>query len=384
MSLQVRIGTFNVGQGQNDYGMMLRGINGIQSFNEKLEKACKEHFIQGPDGKPYTVADLNAKPDRSKHETLKLLDAIEGLKERMMNEVEFAVANRLADSLDVICLQEVMKMNRVFVHALKDRGFTIIQGRQVAEGEKFSTAIAYRTELFERVDNISIATLGQNEPNKRPKIYGQEIAAVVATLKDRITTLSVASLHSWGFQLYPPNEKVPNIDTADDVASKAKADAYVIQAIQLMQRQKTNFSVIVGDMNNNPENYAPTFGQIEASGYTVLRSGAPTNINPTQDDYKEREIDFIFFKHNPPKFHYLKRLCLLVKSIFFKTKDKMAQVYAPTPLKDFSFTYKGTCSDHLPVQFSINLWEQAYDSYIYRLYDFFCQKLGRRTSPAST
>lgn len=345
MTYNIRIGTFNIGAGWADYENMVAG-------NEDEKKKLKEK-----------IDSFNPK-----------WDTYQTIKDQLQDKIEEVVAQKLANNFDIISLQEIKKLDRKFVKTLEEKGFSIYCQDNVLEtnnpelaqllknqfshsgpswlsfGNKkvepqIDTAIAVRTSLFEKVQNLSIKS--ESYPDEEIP-YGQEIAAVVAKIKDTNIDLAIASMHSWGFPLYPKE-----VDKSDkslynkyDYENMSYATTYMAEAIKTVKEQNATISLIAGDLNNNPDNYDKPFKLIEKNGFDILEPDQETNVNRFDEDYKFRKIDFIFTPNK--NFHSLLwRIWNSIVSFFFSTT--IVSFEKAKVLDDFDFTMEKNCSDHKPV-----------------------------------
>lgn len=94
---------------------------------------------------------------------------------RLLNQVEESIASTLAQRLDVICLQNFTSENRKFIKTLKEKNFSIFY----ATGAFPGTAVAVKNNKFNKIQNIS-ATSPFPSPNSAA--YEKDIAAVNLTL----------------------------------------------------------------------------------------------------------------------------------------------------------------------------------------------------------
>lgn len=179
MTHQIRYGTYNIGVGWGDYSSMA-----------------------------YADKDQRAKIDAALSHCQNEEENLE-TRNQLQTKIEKTVADRLTQQFDVICLQEVKKIDRTLIKELKDQGFAIYyvdQDKARAENEQdCDNAIALRSSLFED-DVQNISQNSESHPTRRGDI-GQDIAAVVAKVKGSSVKLAFSSLHEWGFKLYHPAEE---------------------------------------------------------------------------------------------------------------------------------------------------------------------------------
>lgn len=379
-----------MGQGYSDYSLMLSG-------NKESYDTFQKEFISFLDGnniiKSYSSYNENKYNEYKKHletlnndsletktrreTTVKIEEIVKDARNCFMQDIEKSIAHKLSTS-DVIALQEVIHTDRSLIKELEKKGFDIYYHKDSTEKnkdsnekeERFSTAVAIKKDKFISVKNTSIPSKSCNKPDH--KIYGKNIASVEATIKGTDIKMTFSSLHSWGFQLYDPNKKDTK-EKKDFFLSANKMDQdqmnygvkYVNEAINLVKDHK--FSILGGDMNNNPQNFSEQFQEIEAKGFDVLEPNENTNINNTET-YNYRKLDFIFI----PKESLLSQIGTFISSIFYTTSTLR---YTPAEvLKDFDFEYGKNCSDHKPVMTEITittasskLWQ-----FCQKIYGLFC------------
>jgi hypothetical protein len=345
----IRFATFNVGQGQQDFTMMLPD-EGKKQYREEINTSLAANFSE----------------EQLNHPTNEQVKEMNGVQakavEEIMTKIERSVAVRLSDQCDVIALQEVGNHERPFIKTLEERGFVIYSCHQ--EKNTPSTAIALRAEMFvNNPENRSILSYSKGN-TKEMGIYGQEIASVKALHKESNVELTFSSLHSWGFQLYNPNLARENEKqiTSNDPNVK-KGINYTKEAFNNLP--KRTYSVLAGDMNNNLENQPEQFNFINKQGFEILEPDQITNINRGDLEYQERKIDFIFVPKKPSLF---KRIFSFAASFVF-SKTVLAHTPAKV-LEGFDYTYQGNCSDHKPFATTLTITKvpskiARFTSYIY-------------------
>lgn len=298
--------TFNVGGGWRDYQYMVAADN-------------------------YEMNKL-----KNKFGEVRSPEHLEELQNKQQNKVESLAAGRFAN-FDVLLLQEVYDNGRQFIKSLQDLGYKIF-----SLGANHSTAIALKTESFED-DVAEHHVVSQSNPQPIP--YGQEIACVVAKVKDTGIPIALTSMHSWGFQLYRENYKGKKRLTERDINQANYGIAYTKEAIANIDTLQRAYSIVGGDFNNNRHNDPRQFELFDEAGFEEKAPDFVTNVNVNDYEYLHRTIDTIFGAPGP--ISTLSRIWTAVKSIFvstiqYKLSDAMVH-------PDFSFTVKGNCSDHMPV-----------------------------------
>jgi hypothetical protein len=152
MSTQVlRFGTFNVGCGWADLQTMAFSASAETTELNKAISGCQ-----------------NAAEQKAR-------------KQLFQYNIETSVANRLADQLDVISLQEITDEQRPFMNRLRERGFNVYLAPSRHTDYIYDCAIAVRSGLFQDVQNISI--LSESYPDNL-RVYGQAIGAIVVKVND--------------------------------------------------------------------------------------------------------------------------------------------------------------------------------------------------------
>lgn len=343
MSFDVRFATFNMGQGSQDFWAML----------PQDEKVKYQAEVDGQLKQSFTSEELENPGDR-----LEDMRAVQRQAEQtIIDRIEISVAERLADQCDVIALQEMMNDDRAFIRTLKEKGFLIYS--RTIERNNPSAAVALRANMFVNGDNCSISS-----KSGKAGVYGQEIAAVTATHKDSNVKLTFSSLHSWGFQLYNPDQAYDQEiqDVKNNDPNVRKGVAYTKEAFNNLPNR--SLSMLAGDMNNNPQNQPEQFKFIERQGFEVLEPDQITNVNRGDLDYIERKIDFIFV----PKKSLFQRVCSFVSSFFASTVSLTHS--SAKVLEGFDYTFEGNCSDHKPLATTITVTVipskiSRFSSYIY-------------------
>jgi exonuclease III len=331
MSYVLNVGTFNIGGGYGDY------INMLIPRDGELRQIQKEY-------QAFAQQEVNERTDLSRDDVRRIEW---NAKLKVMEDIEKRVAEHLAQELDVIHLQEVKTLKRRFVTALEAQGFKIYHLERGKKKATFSTAVALKSSLFEDcVQNISVAS--QSDKGSDRHIYGQEVAAVIAKIKNSCVKLAFASLHSWGFTLYSPDSTEHKIYSQNDRDQMKWGVEYTREAIQNFNHHSFDHGLMGGDMNNNPQNSREQFDLLAESGYNIWEPNEPTNINPS-DVYKDRKIDFIFSRN----LSFLQRIWRTVSSIFFSQIE--AQISNARVLPGFDFTRTGNCSDHKPFAVTLTL-----------------------------
>ncbi len=340
MSYNIRFGTFNVGQGFSDYSTMLSNDDEqYKRFERRVKNAVAETE------KDHTEEQLK---DPERRKVIK-----EFAHFKIMHKIETSVAEKLSNQCDVIALQEVVRVSRTFIKTLEEKGFKIYH---YEKGSKFSNAVALRESLFEpQVTNVSIPS----KSGKDGPILGQEIAAVIAKIKNLNLEMTFSSIHSWGFQLYHPDQTDRQYGKRDLDQIKY-GETYIKEAFNNLKRR--SIKVIAGDMNNNPQNQPGQFDFIKSQGFEVLEPNDITNINGYDPNYQKRKIDFIFVA----KPSAVQRVCSAVASLFV---SRASVKYSPaTVLEGFDFTLDSNCSDHKPVVTTITI--DSLPSTISRIYKY--------------
>lgn len=349
MSIIIRFGTFNCGAGYGDYRSM------VSADPKEAEKL---------------LAKINEAKPTNEQESFDIQDSLQ-------ETIEKVVAEKLANQLDVICLQELKTEGRAFYQSLIERGFSIYRLEQI-EGKQIplENAVAIRNGVFEKVENRSIASQsfdlggrGKAEVSFKQRFggYGKQIASVIATIAGNMT-LSFTSMHSWGFQLYAEHESRPRRVPAEEVTRQKQSVAYHKEATENAAQQNASLmTVIAGDLNNAPDKYLEPFTHMENAGYTVHEPDEETNVNYSEE-LKYRKIDYIFTSEkqaSPTQSSFFRRMLTKITSIFYVSAPILTYS-TPKVLEGFDFTVETNCSDHKPVGMTINV---TYKSSIARLWE---------------
>lgn len=320
MSLTIRFGTYNRGISVGDYLYMVKGND---QERQKL----------------ISLAEVRA--GQQDLDQTQLNQAIQNI----YLEVIVETAKRLANELDVIALQEIgsLEESSPFIKTLQDLGFTIHHVTPDPTRNMFSTAVAIRTSLFEQEDTTrSIRSQSFPDPNR---LYGQDIAVIIAKVKGLSLPLAFCSLHSWGFQLYRPNK--PNDQRSylpKDNAQAGYAEKYTQEALDHLNNLNVSGSFIGGDMNNNLDNHGKPFNLIQEAGFELLTPDQDTNFNAFDNDYPLRKIDFLFASQSQQSI--FQKLKLIISRLW---SQPLIFVASAKVLKGFDFTHNTNCSDHKPV-----------------------------------
>lgn len=289
---------------------------------------------------------------------------------QLIKEIEESTVKRLAKECDVIALQNIGKMDRPFVTSLQEEGFAIYSIPIQSITNIFSTAIAIRTNAFESTpQNISKKSTSDSAPTKSAvpiillpndngvecynPLHGQEIAAVVATIKNTTLNIAFSSLHSWAFHLYPPDVNVKHRRyMLSDRINMASAVNYIKEVKGNLRIPRVIGTFMAGDMNNNPENQSAPFDRVRKK-YDILAPDQATYFQSSDPyRYHDRKIDFVFVPKSTSSF--LRRIWTAISTFFVCRKP----VIITTPAKvlpGFDFTVEGNCSNHKPVMTTITI-----------------------------
>jgi hypothetical protein len=229
---------------------------------------------------------------------------------------------------DVILLQEVYD-NTVLLNDLQQQGFVVYRNnaftRTGVRKPKDDCAILLNPNRFE-VQQVVRATI-------------DELDAPVVVGKDKRTgyTFMFATAH------------VPGMDLINPVTTAAGAgfgDGYIQKLTPFMNgisdRNSVAIQIFGADMNSNPEKWQDRFAPLLESGFSIHRTGVPTEVNPDQPQYVERELDFQFSRVNSPS---LTERLLGRRAPRLETETRA--------LMDFQASHDGipgNASDHRPVK----------------------------------
>ena len=329
MSLDVRIGTCNIGVPFTDYQSMLRTKNpeAAQALNQRLDAKTQSEEFQTL---ARSLGGLEAAQARAVRAQLVNLQT--KYENELGDEIDQPIAAKLANELDVICLQEVKNVNRAFIRTLQTAGFEIV----TPVGETIDTAIAVRRSIYSAHTPFSTLTVSE----RRGDPFGEDVAGTTITLRNGVT-IAVASLHTPGFALYRPGSAPRQV--RDQSGEKNVADNYVAKVFDHLANQQADIKIVAGDMNNNPQNHTTPFSRIQQRGFTVMQPKQATDWNGADQDYSARVLDFIFLRQKP----FFESWKLFFKSLVSPVLRVSAT--AADVMKGYAFESGKTCSDHLPV-----------------------------------
>ncbi len=328
MTANIRIGSFNIGQGWDDYSKAVSPSSLNEAFQKELQRLGYD--------------------DKKKSADVATLDKIcTEAKKNIHASAEGEAILKLTEELDIICLQEVLHGQRPFIDILNRQGFDYIVGPANPSTRLYSTAIAVRRGTFSHFQNISLAF----RENDDRKIYGKQIAALQGTLKGREKTLTIASIHNWGLFLFDPGEK-NRAYTQKDREDQKKHSQCLNQSVDHLDSYPSDITILMGDLNNNPENFPSPFQTMDEKGFMLKRVHRATHLN-LSENYKEREIDFGFIKMRERGI--LETIAIFFVSLFCSTLHEKVETTELEIVPGFEFDMQKTCSDHLPVRFTIKI-----------------------------
>ncbi len=330
MSQAIQFGTYNIGNGFGDLSSMAKHD-------------------------PAQLKALNGIPDIATSTTVQ---------DAHMQKIEQKVAGQLA-GLDVIALQEVVNINRPFIQKLKESGFTIVTAPTRHQNGIIDCAIAYKADCFEQVKDLS--KLSDSHADDR-SLYGQTMGALILRVNSG-AQLAFASLHSWGFQLYPKDHPLKEYSENDQNQS-GYALTYARETIDLLNSVAVDGRIIGGDMNNNPDNFVDGFSVFENFGYETKDPGEATNVNYIDKEtynYGSRTIDYIFCAFQKS---FLSKIWNVFYSILYPTFEVTAS--EAKVMDGFDFTIETNCSDHKPVAVTITI--NTHEALVTRFWKLFSGK----------
>lgn len=270
----------------------------------------------------------------------KLFDQIQTLyMNELWKQAEVKSATSLASSVDVILIQEMGNKERQFISVLENKGFRIVTPKRRVtspEGYLCDTAIAIKKEKFVSIQEVNLEF--PKELTEKFEPYGQDATIITAQPKNTNVTLAFGSVHSWGFQLYSPENTKKNLSKYDD-GRLEKGKKYCNMIAEKLNQLSVDGRVFGGDINNNPENQKSQFDEIRKRGYSCLRIKEKTHVCYGDPEYPEREIDFVFHKRS----WFDKILNVIVR--LWKTTVEVVLDKTKEPIKFNS----DNCSDHKPV-----------------------------------
>lgn len=274
---------------------------------------------------------------------------------------EKITSEKLENAANIFCLQEVGDFNkRPLIQKLKERKFHIVHFEREGKNTSFDTALALDSSRFKDVINHSIGI-------QISTCFVAEAAIASALDTQSHQRVVFVSLHVPGFNL----SKETLDENEKDVI--AEGDLYCREVVKKLSEITGSSVLVVGaDMNANPEKWAARFTVFSDKGFQVLRTGAYTNVNPTEPNYAEREIDFIFVRENRSLFQKL-------AAVFCRSVQSVAKIvsFQENPL---GWDAAINASDHLPVLANISI--SIVESLIYRIWLSFCHLFVREKQPA--
>lgn len=319
-------GTWNAGSNEADYMM---------SFLPRTDASAESPNISGLYAKSRSEAEIAA--DNS------FIHDIANVRERLLGEV----AKDMARMADVLALQEVSgyALNDAFGELEKnvvgkDRPdienfvkaeFLIIRPEtNIVEPTNTDTAIAINPKKFEAIENRSFV----------PKM-GDSCAIAVATEKATGKRIAFVSGHMAGVRLEQGKES--------DFEDAQIGDHYIRDLLKYLDKAFLDCdTIIVGaDVNASPEIYKKRFELFEEAGFSVHRTGKPTQINRKSTTLPERELDYVFVRQKPKEEPKQNRFIEFLSNLFNKRTVQVTQV---APEKTKLKLDPGFCpSDHIPV-----------------------------------
>lgn len=318
----INFGSWNIGCGYDDYKKMLTAIG-------KEEPAKRREIWEKHRSKINVVLSID-----------EFLSQVTAPAQREFHDpIEQAVAEQMAKTFDVICLQNMGSLERTAIKALSNE-FTII-----SVGSNGDTAIALRTTMFEDTQNLSKASSTQVYKSKS----GNDIAAVTTVHKITKMRLCFASVHPFDFHLFAP-DVAEQYRKYNDAGEKyvENANLYMRQAVEIATGVPVDGVVLAGSMHDthNDKTGPRTFELLRQKGFQVLSPNTPTHV--VVDQYKERVVDHIFVK--TPKIPLWKRILMFVCFLFVSRRS----ISSGPCTTYFSFN-ESYSSAHLPVGTRIKL-----------------------------
>ncbi len=235
-----RVGTYNMGSDHNDYNQLCQQTDFIP-----IDVSCQTdaHKIK-LDNRYNQYPAVQAK----------------------------SAAHIMRSKMDVLCLQEVNQpkdniTDRPLIKELTSNRFAVI-GNEKGYSD---AAVAINTDKFEKIT---------------PLLRTRDIVIVSAQETASKITFAFVSAHFQGVTL--DQGPVDPLDADQgDVMSRTIAQA-------LSQSDHT-VQIIGADVNAPPERWKHRFDLLTDHGFTLVRSGKPTNVKPGSS-YNPRELDYFFVK----------------------------------------------------------------------------------------
>lgn len=241
---------------------------------------------------------------------------------------------------DVLFLQEIGDKKRLIVSQLT-KNYAI---HCFGEANVCDTGISLNLERFGDLNNYSFElSIG----------YGKkDCAASVATEKNTGKRFCFISAHIPGFSYKA---------TGDVLEKQAKAgnqfcigmlkEVKEIEKIEAHKKTPIDAVIIGADVNASPEKLAIRFKILSSEGFSVKRTGSPTNVHFMDNADKVREIDYFFSKTRDSSSSWFDKF----KRIFIKhTEIDVTARSFPT----FSFDMQNNMSDHKPIAGRVTVLER--------------------------
>lgn len=238
------------------------------------------------------------------------------------NNAEESTKQALAEVADVYFLQEVCNPDDRPLTSELSKNFEIV-GRE-EDGDRYDPIIAISSEKFKEIEDLSFQ-VAFNE---------------MGTWNKNVTVAKAVEISTQNVFLFV-SEHAPGFGFRDvDVVLQKENHRFQAKMLTHLKDINADITVIGGDLNNNPEKYPETFDVMNQHGYSLIRSGMPTNVNIFDGGFEaKRELDF-FFAKSPT--HNLEAIASVVEEMDV-TENKNCQRNA---------------SDHSPVLMMMTIKEK--------------------------
>ena len=241
------------------------------------------------------------------------------------------------NQVDALLLQEIGGAGPL-LEALRQEGFVIYQKGQL-------------NRFNEPIDDCAIAL----NPKRfqvllvaYKDIDGDHVPIVLARDKKTGHALMFASAHVPGMNL---------VDLSKASEQAEMGDGYLRKLVGAMDTEiPTGGSVVIqvlgADMNRNPERWNRPFQKLTEEGFDIHRTRQTTEVNPTQQSYVERELDFVVTGVIPPSRSRFERTLGIPPKVPRVVANKVST------LMDFGVTdgVSDNASDHRPVHAKLSFF----------------------------
>lgn len=233
--------------------------------------------------------------------------------------VQTTASQSLVGRAEVFCLQEMNGKNRPLIESLERLKFQVVH----ANLKRPYCAIVLSTE-FGNIENRSGIIDGV-----------KDFALVVATHLPSNKRIAFASIHVPGCSL----EKAVTEGTAEE------GDRHCESVLAEISKIKDVSLYFIGaDINVDEEKWAHRFQLFQQGGFTTLRTHRITNVFPNSEHFREKEIDYMFFREIH-KFGFLPSFCKREPEVTLDADQDCPVTFNP----------ETNASDHIPIFATIRI-----------------------------